>query len=93
VRLYNKAREKEGVMIRCLLTFFFIIIFALMHEAGAQTNFESDILETSAGSLKITFIGHGSLMFTFGGKVIYVDPFSRVADYTKFPKALILSPG
>ncbi len=74
-------------MIRCLLSFFFIIIFALMHEAGAQTNFESDILETSAGSLKITFIGHGSLMFTFGGKVIHVDPFSRVADYTKFPKA------
>ena len=48
---------------------------------------ESDIIKTSAGDLKITFIGHGSLMFTFGGKVIHVDPVSKEADYTKLPKA------
>ncbi|MGD8787196.1 MAG: MBL fold metallo-hydrolase, partial [Phycisphaerales bacterium] len=33
------------------------------------------------------FIGHGTLMFTFDGKVIHVDPVSREADYTKMPKA------
>jgi len=38
----------------------------------------------------MTFIGHGSLMFTFDGKIIYVDPYSNVADYTKFPKADII---
>ena len=39
--------------------------------AGA---FETDVLPTAAGDLKITFIGHASLMFEFGGKVIYSDP-------------------
>ena len=49
--------------------------------------FESDLINTSAGGLKITFLGHGSLLFNFDGKNIYVDPFSRVADYSQLPKA------
>ena len=48
---------------------------------------EEDIVKTSAGELKITFIGHGTLMFAFGGKIIHIDPVSREADYTKMPKA------
>jgi len=49
--------------------------------------YESDLIRTSAGDLKITFLGHGSLLFNFDGKVIYVDPFSQVADYAQLPKA------
>jgi L-ascorbate metabolism protein UlaG (beta-lactamase superfamily) len=49
--------------------------------------YESDLINTSAGDLKITFLGHGSLLFNFEGKNIYVDPFSRVADYSQLPKA------
>lgn len=49
--------------------------------------FETDVIQTSSGELKITFLGHGSLMFTFGGKVIHIDPFSRVADYSTLPQA------
>lgn len=52
--------------------------------------FEEDTIKTSAGDLKITFIGHGTLMFTFGGKTIHVDPMSREADYTKLPKADVI---
>jgi len=48
---------------------------------------ETDTFTTSDGKLEITFLGHGSLLFTFGGKRIYVDPFSRVADYSTLPKA------
>ena len=55
--------------------------------AIAQEKFETDIVKTSAGDLKITFIGHGTLMFNFGGKVIHVDPYSDVADYSTLPKA------
>ena len=55
--------------------------------AMAQEKFETDVIKTSAGDLKITFLGHGSLMFSFGGKVIHVDPYSSVADYTQLPKA------
>ena len=48
---------------------------------------ETDILTTSAGDLEITFLGHGSLLFTFDEKTIYVDPYSGVADYAHLPKA------
>ncbi len=68
-----------------LLTTLCIALFAV--NAAAQQAFESDIIKTSAGDLQITFIGHGTLMFTFGGKVIHVDPVSKEADYTKLPKA------
>jgi L-ascorbate metabolism protein UlaG (beta-lactamase superfamily) len=53
----------------------------------ASEEFETDIIKTDAGDLSITFIGHGSLYFEFGGKVIHVDPFGRLADYAKLPKA------
>lgn len=49
--------------------------------------YEKDLIETSAGDLEITFLGHGTLMLTFDGKVIHIDPFGRVADYSKLPKA------
>jgi L-ascorbate metabolism protein UlaG (beta-lactamase superfamily) len=52
-----------------------------------QNQYESDVIPTSAGELKITFLGHGTLMLTFNEKIIHVDPFSRVADYSKLPKA------
>ena len=53
----------------------------------ATKEFETDVIQTSAGDLEITFLGHGSLMFMFGEKVIHIDPFSRVADYSTLPKA------
>ena len=56
-------------------------------EVEAEMKFEQDIIKTSAGDLKITFIGHGTLMFDFNGKIIHVDPVSREADYTDMPKA------
>lgn len=58
--------------------------------AAAQEKFETDTFKTSAGDLKIAFIGHGTLMFTFQGKIIHVDPFGEMADYTKMPKADII---
>jgi len=45
-----------------------------------------DLVRTAAGDLKITFIGHGTLMFAFSGKIVHVDPVSREADYAKMPK-------
>ncbi len=60
------------------------IFFMLVSAASA---FETDVFKTSAGELKITFIGHGTLMLQFAGKIIHVDPVSQEADYTKLPKA------
>ncbi len=54
---------------------------------NAQTNFEQDIFKTGAGDLKMTFIGHGTLMFELNGTTIHIDPVGRYADYTTLPKA------
>lgn len=73
-----------------LLVSVFFFFTVLASAAVAQETFEKDVIQTSAGELEITFIGHGSLIFSFGGKVIHVDPVSQMADYTKFPKADII---
>lgn len=72
----------------CLLLLFFIMVFTL--SAAAEEPYETDIIKTSAGDLKITLIGHGTLMFTFGNEIIHVDPFTKVADYEKLPKADVI---
>jgi L-ascorbate metabolism protein UlaG (beta-lactamase superfamily) len=68
-----------------LLSALFLVCLTI--PASAQELFEKDVIKTSGGDLEITFIGHGTLMLTFGGKIIHVDPFSRLADYAKLPKA------
>ena len=75
---------------RTLLLFINFLSAVMVVAALAQEKFETDIIKTSAGDLKITFLGHGTLMFNFGGKVIHVDPYSDVADYNSLPKAQII---
>ncbi len=48
---------------------------------------EFDCFETGRGQLKITFLGHASLAFEFGGSVIYIDPVRQYGEFPKFPKA------
>ena len=62
-------------------------IFSL---SGQPTIYQSDTYETSAGKLVIHLIGHSSLMFEFKGMKIYTDPWSKVADYSKFPEATLI---
>jgi L-ascorbate metabolism protein UlaG (beta-lactamase superfamily) len=70
------------------LVTLFMALLAL--SANAAMDFEKDIITTSRGNLEVTFIGHGSLMFTYRNIVIQVDPFSSVADYSGFPKANLI---
>ncbi|MBV5341489.1 MAG: MBL fold metallo-hydrolase [Deltaproteobacteria bacterium] len=69
------------------LAFIVMILSFGVRTVTAQEVKMRDVINTSAGDVEIAFIGHGSLMMTFGGKVIHIDPYSRVADYTKLPKA------
>lgn len=62
------------------------VVFAVCF-TPAVSALERDTIKTSAGDLEISFVGHGSLVFGFGGKVIHVDPYSKLADYSKLPKA------
>ena len=48
---------------------------------------EKDAIPTTGGPLEVTFVGHGSLVFAWGGKVIHVDPWGKLADYATLPKA------
>ena len=64
-----------------------LVSTVLMSAAYAQKKYQEDIIKTSGGELKITFIKHATLMFTYAGKVIHVDPVSMYADYATLPKA------
>jgi L-ascorbate metabolism protein UlaG (beta-lactamase superfamily) len=54
---------------------------------AADNNFEIDKIKTAHGDLMITCIGHATLMISFAGKIIHIDPVTQMADYTKLPKA------
>ncbi|HOO91448.1 MAG TPA: MBL fold metallo-hydrolase [Syntrophales bacterium] len=75
------------VRLICAVMLFVALSFS---PAAAQEPFEKDSIKTSAGDLEITFIGHGTLMLAFDGKVIHIDPYGRLADYGKLPKADII---
>jgi L-ascorbate metabolism protein UlaG (beta-lactamase superfamily) len=72
-------------MLKVICVSVFLLLCSLY--VSAPLALETDILETSGGDLEIAFLGHGTLMLKFDGKIIHVDPFSRVADYRKLPKA------
>jgi len=67
-----------------------ILSVLAMASPSVASGFEKDIIKTSAGDLEITFIGHGTLMFSFQGKTLHVDPVGMYADYTILPKADIV---
>lgn len=77
---------KTTILAICTLMFF------LYPSVGTTQNlFHKEIIKTvEGGSLEITFIGHGTLMFTYNQTVIHVDPWSRLTDYSTLPKADII---
>jgi L-ascorbate metabolism protein UlaG (beta-lactamase superfamily) len=64
-----------------------LLIVAMTFGSARAGSFQTDTINTSAGSVAITFIGHGSLMLSWNGKVIHIDPLSRLADYGTMPPA------
>ncbi len=67
-----------------------LVLTIMMSAAYAQGKYKEDTFKTSSGELKITFMGHGTLMLTYAGKVIHIDPVSMYADYASLPKADII---
>ncbi len=63
------------------------ICFILLSISMQTFAFEKDVFKTSGGDLAITFVGHGTLMMEFNGKVIHIDPVGSYADYSTLPKA------
>ncbi|MCS7281009.1 MAG: MBL fold metallo-hydrolase [Desulfobacterota bacterium] len=64
-----------------------LLLFSFFISSFAQTKKEKDVIRTARGDLTIHFIGHGSLMMEWQNKVIHIDPYGKMADYSKLPKA------
>ena len=73
-------------MVRMIAVVMSAVLF-FTFSLTAQEGLEKDVIKTSAGNLEITFVGHGSLMMKFAGKIIHIDPFSRLIEYQKLPRA------
>ena len=69
---------------KIIMVFLTLSLFT-MNQPGNE--YATDIFKTSAGDLAIRFIGHGTLMFEYGGLIIHVDPTTREADYSEMPDA------
>jgi len=83
----------KGALHVAVMVLFVAAVGAAAQEGGKanmEKQFEEDVIKTDAGDLKITFIGHGTLMFGYQGKTIHVDPIGSAADYSKMPKADII---
>ena len=59
-------------------------------QPAGEKKFEEDTIKADGNDLKITFIGHGTLMFTYQSKIVHVDPVGNMADYSKLPKADVI---
>jgi len=82
---------EEKMNYRIILNYVLCIaLFSLLAvgmAAAQQQKFAEDVYPAEGGDIRITFIGHGTLMITYAGKVIHVDPVSMYADYAALPKA------
>ena len=65
------------------LFILWLLVLAPLLWADIQT----DTIATNKGDLTIGLVGHGTLYSAWDDKVVHVDPWSRLADYTKLPKA------
>ncbi|MHB1024647.1 MAG: MBL fold metallo-hydrolase, partial [Desulfobacteria bacterium] len=69
---------------------FLFLMTLLAGTASGKERYETDVIPTGSGDLTITFLGHASLLFSFGGMTIAIDPYSKVADYNSLPKVDII---
>ena len=90
---------RQGSVWKTVVVALAVVCMGAVLARGAQkpkgeTMFEEDVIKTETGDLKITFLGHASLLFACQGKVIYVDavgsPSGTPVDYSKLPKADII---
>lgn len=67
--------------------FLFFLLLAPFPTQSLLGQVQEDVIATTAGDLTISFIGHGTLMFTLGERVVHIDPVGREGDYEALPDA------
>jgi len=89
-RAGREAEVPADDMMEVVMAFRIALVGLFLLALGSlatAADLEKDRLATSAGEVEITFVGHGTLVFGFGGKVIHVDPYGKLTDYSALPKA------
>ena len=66
---------------------FLILITLFSATMIFAQDLQTDKFETDQGELAIHFVNHGSIFFEYDGKVIHVDPVTRMGNYKEYPKA------
>lgn len=64
-----------------------LLVFIMSAQLLSQSLPAADDITTSAGNVRMHFIGHGSLMFEINNYVIQIDPVRSSGDYTGRGKA------
>ncbi|RDC66455.1 MBL fold metallo-hydrolase [Adhaeribacter pallidiroseus] len=62
--------------------YLFALLFAFLFSQAQAQRAPSDLLETKKGSVIMQPILHGSVVFTWNKKTIYVDPYGGAAAFT-----------
>jgi L-ascorbate metabolism protein UlaG (beta-lactamase superfamily) len=70
-----------------MMSSFFLGSVLLTSLCLGQQTFQTDDLSAAGGNVRLTFLGHASLILTYNSRNIYVDPVSRYADFAQLPKA------
>ncbi len=70
-----------------ILSFLIPILMLAAPAFWSAASDETDLFQFKGGTLKITFLGHGTLMLDWNGFIIHVDPVRREADYSALPRA------
>ena len=85
--MWNVRQSFGGFATVSLVLSVLVLGARSMAQPPAEKKFEEDVIKTETGDLKITCIGHGTLIFAYQDKIVHIDPVGREADYTKLPKA------
>ncbi len=72
--------------------FLTLLLCCLFGWTAAAQQFEHDTMDTSAGPVEITFIGHATLMLTFADQTIHIDPWASALTTLNLRVWLRLAP-
>ena len=77
--------------ILCLVVLFLnTSCIAASFTKDVNLNVKSENFKGKKSEIKITFVGHATLIIENNGKVYHIDPWSNVGDYSKLPKADVI---
>lgn len=68
-------------------TLLLLLAINLFFVNSMENKHAKDVFDTGDGTLSISFIGHGTLMFEYQNMVIHIDPTMRETDYASMPDA------